>query len=261
MRNYGITFSSGDLTFAKFHYGLEVFWILRDHFGGSRFGLWILSTWYHFAIFRTFFVQTLGCVFLNAMSSLVPWDSSPWNTTFFGEIWFLHMFGTFFLHAASKTLGNFPRWVSTTPGKQVSVASSWSAWCSRRIGDRELIRTAVDADVARFWVKRSWLSWRMGSQVLLWRLTWVPCPHGGLVQIILPFQMGDFAHRAPGKMGPQTSPKPQERQKFRNINCWWKVRGYLPGVSSYLVISGSYHGSFHILSNSRTSMEWISWFF
>ena len=38
--------------------------------------------------------------------------------------------------------------------------------------------------------------------------------------------INDFAHRAPGKMGPQTSPfTPTIRKEFRNINCWWNIRG------------------------------------
>ena len=44
----------------------------------------------------------------------------------------------------------------------------------------------------------------------------------------------DFAHRAPGKMGPQTSPFTLIRlEKFRNRNCLERVRGILTGVCGW----------------------------
>ena len=150
MRNYGITFSSGDLSFAKFHYGLEVFWgiILGDQdldYGYYHLGI-ILQFFAHFSF------KHLNLFFFNAISNFVPWESSPWNHHFFLYVWKI-LFPT---PLSEKRWGETPPVGFPPPGKQVSVASSWSAWCSRRIGDRELIRTAVDADVARFLVKRSW---------------------------------------------------------------------------------------------------------
>lgn len=85
MRNYGITFSSGDLSFAKFHYGLEVFWgiILGDQdldYGYYHLGI-ILQFFAHFSF------KHLNLFFFNAISNFVPWESSPWNHHFFLYVW------------------------------------------------------------------------------------------------------------------------------------------------------------------------------
>ena len=56
-------------------------------------------------------------------------------------------------------------------------------------------------------------------------------------------QGDDFAHRAPGKMGPQTSQSPKLWKEFLNINCWWNIRGTFQGDVGEILEKGMVVGN------------------